>query len=199
MQHADNPVIYYTRLDDKKWNLPVAATADGLCYVGSPGQPLEDLVLWANSRFPGYLLVEDEQQMEAYTVSLMDYLRGERAGFEKIKHDLRGTPFQMAVWEALSRIPYGQTLSYSAVAEMAGRPAAIRAVGAAIGANPVLITIPCHRVIGKNGALTGYRGGMEMKQALLQLEQSLGEQAAAHHTVSADKSLLSLEAQKTSL
>ncbi|WP_458119934.1 methylated-DNA--[protein]-cysteine S-methyltransferase [Paenibacillus sp. Z6-24] len=199
MQHADNPVMYYTRIDDKKWNLPVAATADGLCYVGSPGQPLEDLVLWANSRFPGYLLVEDEQRMEAYTLSLMDYLHGERAGFEKIKHDLRGTPFQLAVWAALSRIPYGQTLSYSAVAEMAGKPAAVRAVGTAIGANPVLITIPCHRVIGKNGALTGYRGGMEMKQKLLQLEQSSAEQADTDENISLGTPLLFLEAQKTSL
>lgn len=199
MQHADNPVMYYTGLDHKRWNLPVAATADGLCYVGSPEQPLEDLVLWANSRFPGYLLVEDEQQMEVYTVSLMDYLNGERNGFKEIRHDLKGTPFQLAVWEALRRIPYGQTLSYSAVAEMAGRPEAVRAVGAAIGANPVLITIPCHRVLGKNGALTGYRGGIEMKQALLQLEQSSAVQAATNENIPVDTSLLPLEVQKTSL
>ncbi|ANF95827.1 methylated-DNA--[protein]-cysteine S-methyltransferase [Paenibacillus bovis] len=169
---AGQPILYYTWLNEKQWHLYIAATADGLCYVSSPDQPLEDLVLWANSRFPGYALVEDREQMLAYTVAITQYLDGAVDTLDKIKHELRGTPFQLAVWEALCRIPYGQTVSYSAVAEMAGRPDAVRAVGAAIGANPVLITIPCHRVIGKNGSLTGYRGGMAMKQQLLQLEQS---------------------------
>ncbi|WP_017811583.1 methylated-DNA--[protein]-cysteine S-methyltransferase [Paenibacillus shenyangensis] len=171
---ADQPILYYKWLNDKQWHLYIAATVDGLCYVSSPDQPLEDLVLWASSRFPGYVLVEDGQQMEGYAALIIQYLHGAADALDNVKHDLRGTPFQLAVWEALSRIPYGQTLTYSAVAEMAGRPDAVRAVGAAIGANPVLITIPCHRVIGKNGNLTGYRGGMPMKQALLQLEQSAG-------------------------
>ena len=73
--------------------------------------------------------------------------------------DYKGTSFQMAVWNALCQIPYGQTFTYSDIANQIGKPAAVRAVGAAIGANPLLITVPCHRVIGKSGALTGYRGG----------------------------------------
>ncbi|RXZ77651.1 methylated-DNA--[protein]-cysteine S-methyltransferase [Paenibacillaceae bacterium] len=85
----------------------------------------------------------------------------------------RGTPFQKAVWKALCEIPYGQTRSYSDIAHQIQKSAAVRAVGTAIGTNPILITVTCHRVIGKNGSLTGYRGGMEMKMILLELERNV--------------------------
>jgi methylated-DNA-[protein]-cysteine S-methyltransferase len=84
--------------------------------------------------------------------------------------DLRGTPFQKGVWEALLEIPYGETRSYSDIARAIGRPAAVRAIGLANGANPVSIIVPCHRVIGKSGDLVGYGGGLERKRALLELE-----------------------------
>jgi methylated-DNA-[protein]-cysteine S-methyltransferase len=84
--------------------------------------------------------------------------------------DLRGTPFQKAVWGALLGIPYGETRSYSDIAVAIGKPAAVRAVGLANGANPVSIIVPCHRVIGKSGDLVGYGGGLERKRALLHLE-----------------------------
>jgi len=84
--------------------------------------------------------------------------------------DLRGTPFQKTVWKALLDIPYGETRSYSDIARTIGRPAAVRAVGLANGANPVSIIVPCHRVIGKRGDLVGYGGGLERKRALLALE-----------------------------
>jgi methylated-DNA-[protein]-cysteine S-methyltransferase len=79
----------------------------------------------------------------------------------------RGTPFQLAVWNALLEIPYGETISYAELARRIGKPAAVRAVGAANGANPIPVIIPCHRVIGSNGTLTGYGGGIERKQWLL--------------------------------
>ncbi len=82
----------------------------------------------------------------------------------------QGTPFQRAVWEALLAVPYGATTSYGAIAERVGRPRAVRAVGAANGANPIPIVIPCHRIIGKSGALTGYGGGLSIKEHLLKLE-----------------------------
>lgn len=95
----------------------------------------------------------------------------------RIKFDLplrpRGTIFQTLVWEALLEIPHGQTISYGELARRAGRPAAVRAVGRANGANPISIVIPCHRVIGGSGALTGYAGGLERKRALLLLEGAL--------------------------
>lgn len=83
----------------------------------------------------------------------------------------RGTPFQLAVWRALCDIPYGETVSYGEIARRIGRPAAVRAVGLANGANPIAIIVPCHRVIGSNGTLTGYGGGLPTKQALLALEK----------------------------
>jgi methylated-DNA-[protein]-cysteine S-methyltransferase len=81
-----------------------------------------------------------------------------------------GTPFQVSVWRALQDIPYGETTTYGAVAKLVGRPTAIRAVGAANGANPIPIIIPCHRVIGSNGKLTGFGGGLPTKEKLLKLE-----------------------------
>jgi len=88
--------------------------------------------------------------------------------------DLRGTPFQQRVWQALLDIPRGHTCSYGDIARQVGSPAAVRAVGAAVGRNPVAVIVPCHRVIGSNGSLTGYAGGLERKTALLTLEGALG-------------------------
>ena len=100
---------------------------------------------------------------------LFEYFSGKRQVFEL---DLapRGTEFQLAVWNALVAIPYGDTISYAELARRIGKPSAVRAVGAANGANPIPVIIPCHRVIGSNGTLTGYGGGIERKQWLLALE-----------------------------
>ena len=84
--------------------------------------------------------------------------------------DMEGTEFQLHVWQQLTKIPYGETRSYAQVAHAVGRPSAVRAVGAANGSNPVAIIVPCHRVIGSNGKLTGYGGGLPMKKRLLELE-----------------------------
>lgn len=100
------------------------------------------------------------------------YWRGEAVSFDDLPLDLHGTPFQRAVWQALRRIARGGTCSYSDIAAAIGAPAAVRAAGAAIGRNPVSVIVPCHRVLGRNGALTGYAGGLERKQSLLQLEHA---------------------------
>ncbi|MDD6318364.1 MAG: methylated-DNA--[protein]-cysteine S-methyltransferase [Succinatimonas hippei] len=100
-----------------------------------------------------------------------EYLRGKRKSFD-FKYRLEGTQFQLKIWNALERIPYGETRSYKEIAEEIGCPKACRAVGMANHANPVMIAVPCHRVIGANGSLTGYGGGIEMKKALLKLEKS---------------------------
>jgi methylated-DNA-[protein]-cysteine S-methyltransferase len=84
--------------------------------------------------------------------------------------DMQGTDFQLSVWNQLLKIPYGETRSYAHVAEAVGRPKAVRAVGAANGSNPVAIVVPCHRVIGSSGKLTGYGGGLPLKKRLLELE-----------------------------
>lgn len=105
---------------------------------------------------------------------LADYFAGERRVFD-VPLDLRGTDFQRAVWAALQDIPYGETRSYGAVAQALGRPDASRAVGAANGRNPVSIIVPCHRVVGSTGRLTGFAGGMAVKAQLLALERRDGE------------------------
>jgi O-6-methylguanine DNA methyltransferase len=84
--------------------------------------------------------------------------------------DLRGTPFQVLVWQAVSKVRWGETRSYAQVAAEIGQPLAVRAVGAANGANPIPIVVPCHRIIASNGALQGYGGGLALKAALLELE-----------------------------
>lgn len=105
-------------------------------------------------------------------LQLSEYLRGERKKFD-IPFRMRGTEFQIQVWKVLQNIPYGETRSYKQIAEAIGDPKAVRAIGMANNRNPLLIVIPCHRVIGKDGSLVGYGEGIEMKEFLLRLEKSL--------------------------
>lgn len=102
-------------------------------------------------------------------IQLEEYFSGKRKVFD-LALELKGTDFQKSVWEAVNEIPFGQTTTYMKLSQRLGNPTAIRAVGAAIGANPVLVILPCHRIIGTNGQLTGYAGGLKRKQALLELE-----------------------------
>ena len=115
--------------------------------------------------------------LDAAAEQLNEYFLGERRGFE-LPLDLdQGTPFQQDVWRALLDIRAGEPTSYGALATRIGRPQAVRAVGAAVGRNPLGIVVPCHRVVGAGGSLTGYAGGLDRKQALLQLERD-------HHPLS---------------
>jgi len=109
---------------------------------------------------------------------LRAYFAGALSRFD-LPLKLAGTPFQNAVWSALREIPFGETVSYGTLAARIGKPTAYRAVGAANGANPLPIVIPCHRVIGANGSLTGFGGGVETKKYLLELEQGRGIRARA--------------------
>lgn len=108
------------------------------------------------------VLLETERQLN-------DYFAGKRKMFS-VPFDFVGTPFQKCVWQALMTIPFGKTPSYGEIARQIGRPKAARAVGAAIGRNPISIMVPCHRVIGSNGKLTGFAGGLGAKESLLRLE-----------------------------
>lgn len=154
-------IVYYTRVRVPVGELLIAATEKGLCHLQLDGKlppPAHD-ELWVES--PGQLQIYEDQ--------LHAYFRGELREF-RCALDLRGTPFQKECWEALRRIPYGTTCSYAELARAVGRPRAFRAVGQANHQNPVAIIIPCHRVIGADGSLTGYGGGLKMKQELLRLE-----------------------------
>lgn len=147
----------------------LAASANGLMQLACELAPstLRELTLTAS-----------EQDIHAANTHLDDacgqleaYLAGRRQAFS-LALAPKGTEFQRAVWQQLMAIPFGDTQSYSQIATAIGRPKAVRAVGAANGANPIAIIVPCHRVIGKNGTLTGYAWGLEMKSALLALESA---------------------------
>ncbi|MGZ0050337.1 methylated-DNA--[protein]-cysteine S-methyltransferase [Brevibacillus gelatini] len=167
---TEKQYVYWSKVTVNHWNLYLAASAKGLCFVGSQNSPLEELTAWLARRRPRHALVQDHEQLAPYVTEISEYLQGTRQQFS-LPLDLQGTPFQLSVWEALCQIPYGQTASYTEIAARIQQPAAVRAVGAAIGANPLLLTIPCHRVVGKNGSLTGYRGGLPMKTELIALEK----------------------------
>ena len=143
--------------------------------------PLGPLTLHAGPRglagivFPGRGGPLDEAARDARALAaaagqLDEYFAGERSGFD-LPLDLGGTPFQRRVWAALLEIPYGSTVTYTELAQAVGRPDIVRAVAAAVGRTPVPIVVPCHRVVGARGALTGYGGGLHRKQALLDLER----------------------------
>jgi methylated-DNA-[protein]-cysteine S-methyltransferase len=139
--------------------LTLVAGERGLCGLYFPGRA-PALPPGASGRSP--TLAETAEQLE-------EYFAGDRQRFE-LRFDLRGTPFQRAVWDELLAVPYGETISYKRLAERLGRLDRIRAVGGAVGRTPVPIIVPCHRAVGSDGSLTGYGGGLQRKQALLDLE-----------------------------
>jgi methylated-DNA-[protein]-cysteine S-methyltransferase len=127
-------------------------------------------ILWPGDDRWAYDTSEGSTPIAEQTVNqLQEFFDGTRTEFT-VPLDLRGTEFQKMVWQSLTEIPFGQTVSYAEQAARLGRPSAVRAVASANGKNPISIVVPCHRVIGSNGTLTGYAGGLEAKRALLDLE-----------------------------
>lgn len=118
----------------------------------------------------GYACAPEHPLLRQAASQLDDYFAGRRTSFDLPLNLSTGTAFQTSVWQALLRIPHGSTCSYGALSAQIGKPAAVRAVGAAVGRNPLGIIVPCHRVIGADGSLTGYAGGLPRKTALLHLE-----------------------------
>lgn len=117
------------------------------------------------------IIMEETPLLEEAKRQLEEYFSGERKEFH-LPLSLHGTPFQKNVWKALCSIPYGETRTYGQIAVLVGNPKGSRAIGMANHNNPVAIIVPCHRVVGAGGALTGYAGGLDIKRALLELEQS---------------------------
>lgn len=130
----------------------------------------------------------DHPVLREAAAQLEAYFAGERRSFD-LPLDMRGTAFQQAVWRALLTIPFGETRSYGEIARMIGQPTASRAVGAANGRNPLSIVAPCHRVVGGNGALTGFAGGVETKRWLLDFERGGGSANPAALALPAQASL----------
>ncbi|MEG0288936.1 MAG: methylated-DNA--[protein]-cysteine S-methyltransferase [Carnobacterium sp.] len=169
MENKERPHIFYGQLDNPDWPLYLAATAEGLCFIGSLDEGFDELTKWAEKYTPYALLEENEGEVAVYAKQLQEYFKGERSQFE-LPIDTTGTAFQQEVWAALMELPYGATTSYGEIASRINKPGSSRAVGTAIGKNPVLIVVPCHRVIHKNGGISGYRGKLPMKKKLLELE-----------------------------
>lgn len=142
----------------------LARTEKGLCYVGND---LEELQQFANKKRTSLFEVPSEN--DAYAEQFTAYALGERQQFD-VPLDVEGTDLQQQVWKELMTIPFGELRTYSQIAEAIDRPTAVRAVANAIGRNPLLVVIPCHRVIGKNGKLTGFRSGLPLKKKLLAIE-----------------------------
>lgn len=153
-------------------DLGLAASERGLVGLLLPHPRLRQLLV---AQFAKDDPTEDPSFFAGLASRLQSYARGGTITFDDVVLDLRGTPFQLAVWQATRAIPRGQTRSYKQIAETVGRPGASRAVGAAMAANPVTIIIPCHRVVGADGSLCGFGGGLPLKQRLLAMER--GQQA----------------------
>jgi AraC family transcriptional regulator of adaptative response/methylated-DNA-[protein]-cysteine methyltransferase len=153
----------------------VAATPTGVCAI-SFGRDDAELLADLRARFDKAELVAAKGNTGwlADAVAFIASQTGEHPLAATFPLDVRATAFQQRVWKALRQIPRGQTRSYSAIAREVGRPTAVRAVAAAIGANPVAVAVPCHRVIGQDGSLTGYRWGLERKRKLLDAESLSG-------------------------
>ena len=172
--HGEGAEMAYSIVDSALGRLLVAGTRRGICFAAL-GEADPSLLSELRSDYPRATLRvadpkrRDDERIGRTADALADYVAG-RAKMPSPPMDIRGTPFQLAVWEQLRAIPAGETRSYSEIARRIGRPRAIRAVGTANGANPVSIVIPCHRAIRASGHLGGYRWGLERKRQLLAME-----------------------------
>lgn len=179
----DDPMtkgVGYTTLESPIGSLLIASTEKGLCFIefGSGESALMSLTVWCRKQQLGDP-VRDDRGNKKYVTQLNQYFTGKRKTFD-FSLDLYGTPFQKAVWTALTRIPYGETRSYKDIALAVGAAKAVRAIGGANNRNPIPIVVPCHRVIGSNGSLVGYGGGLSIKEQLLTLEGYLNP-SLKHH------------------
>jgi methylated-DNA-[protein]-cysteine S-methyltransferase len=157
----DSRSLSYTTMDSPIGELLLLGDGDALCglYMQDGRKPTRIAPQWRESAAP----FTDVQ------TQLREYFAGERVAFET-PLAMHGTQFELQVWRELADIPYGETVSYGEIAKRVGQPSAARAVGLANGRNPIAVIVPCHRVIGADGRLTGYGGGLERKRLLLELE-----------------------------
>ncbi len=159
--------VWFLRMASPVGPLMLAASEKGLRFLQFDRAELPQPA-------PGEVWVESRAALRPYTRQLRAYFRGELREFS-CSLDLQGTRFQKQCWKALCSIPYGTTCSYADLARKVGRPRAFRAVGQANHRNPVAIIVPCHRVVGSGGSLTGYGGGLHIKEKLLRLEGAIAQ------------------------
>jgi O-6-methylguanine DNA methyltransferase len=168
---ADQVDIWITQ-DRVLGRVRLAATEAGLCKVALGQESDQAFYSWLTRLMRPRALVQRRSSLiDQALAEIQDYLGGESRRF-LMPLDLRGTAFQRSVWAEVAGIAYGETTTYGEIAARIGRPKAVRAVGAANGANPLPLFIPCHRVVGTDGSLRGYGGGLAVKTALLELESA---------------------------
>jgi O-6-methylguanine DNA methyltransferase len=170
-------IVHTAEFESPIGALRIASTGTGLAYLDLPRSGGRGFAGWLSRVAPGAKRNAAFAPNREAIRQVLEYLEGKRTDFD-VPLDLRGTPFQQAVWSALLAIPYGETRSYADVARSVGKPDAVRAVGTANGANPVPLIVPCHRVIQSGGKLGGYGGGLDLKRRLLAMEQSLRHQGS---------------------
>lgn len=163
-------IVHTAEFDSSLGLFRIASTEKGLAYLQLPHANGCGLSGWLRRHTPGARRVEAVAPNRRAIRQVLEYLDGKRVDFD-VSLDLRGTQFQQAVWKSVLSIPYGETRSYLTVAKSVRRARAAHAVGAANGANPVPLFVPCHRVIASDGTLRGYGGGLEAKKRLLAMEQ----------------------------
>lgn len=165
-------VIHTAEFESPIGSLRIASTSVGLAYVQLPHANGRGFDGWRTRHAPSAVVKQGFEPNRDCAAQILEFLDGKREVFD-LPLDLHGTDFQVAVYEEVARIPFGETRTYKQVAEAVGRPTATRAVGAANGANPVSLVVPCHRVIATSGHLQGYGGGLDLKAKLLAMERSL--------------------------
>lgn len=168
----NKPYIFFGEADSPIGPLTIVSTSKGVCKIefGGIDETITNIQVWVKKHFLKSEMVREDEQIKFIAGQLDDYFNGIRFSFD-VPLDLHGTPFQKKVWDALGRIPHGETRSYKEVAESMNAVKAVRAIGNANNKNPLPILIPCHRVIGSNGSLVGYGGGLKRKQYLLDIEK----------------------------
>jgi methylated-DNA-[protein]-cysteine S-methyltransferase len=164
--------VQFGEMDSPVGPLTLLKTENGLCRIdfGSAEENLPLINAWLKKQALKAELSHDQSSFQSIFTQIHEYFTQQRKTFD-IPIDLHGSEFQKQVWDGLRQIPYGETYSYKDVATMIGSPKAVRAIGNANNKNPLPIVLPCHRVIGSNGALVGYGGGLDKKEILLNLEQ----------------------------
>ena len=176
---ADQEIYKCARVETAFGWVGVVGSSRGLAAIEFPAPSADEVTSRLIEAFSGNVEVDD-QAFPELAEDLRRYFAGEPVQFRGVLDDTLGTPFQRPVWRHVSSIPYGKTVCYGEVARQIGRPSAARAVGAAMRANPVPLVVPCHRVIGSDGKLVGFGGGLDLKRRLLQLE---GAEPHPEHSV----------------
>ncbi len=163
--------LYSRNVETPIGRILVAATPAGVCRVCFPGERPEHRYLWFNRYFSILPLEQNHPVVDRAVSQIEEYFARHRHSFD-VPLDLRGTDFQLRVWTELAKVPFGATTSYGELARRVGKPGGARAIGNALGNNPVPIIVPCHRVIGHDQSLVGFGGGLSVKEQLLELEQA---------------------------